>query len=382
LTRIRTLLAICAFALPIPAVIAGCGDDDSGNDVDPQEVLDATFSNESSITSGDVDLSLSVSAEGDEGASFEASLAGPFQGDPDNPNTLPQLDWTVTASGEGGGQSIDFEGGAVVTEDNAYVEYGGEAYEVGTEDFQAAKEQLEASAGENEDLGFSEAFQQGCEQSVQQQGGDPSTCDFDVSAWLTNQSSEGTEDVEGIETNHVSGDVDVEQALTDIGGIAAGLPGADQAGFDLNSLGQLSAAVEEASFDIYSGVEDDLLRKLEFNLAVDPSAIAAGAAVPVESVDVGFSLTFSGVNDEQTIEAPSDAKAISELSDQLNLGDLGLQLPGLGGSDLGGGLDDLGAGGGGGGGGAGGSDAAQAYLDCISQAQTADDQAACASELQ
>jgi hypothetical protein len=378
LTRIRTLLAICAFALPIPAAIAGCGDDDSGGDADPQEVLDATFSNESSITSGDVDLSLSVSAEGEEGANFEASLTGPFQGDPDKPNTLPQLDWIVTASGQGGGQSIDFEGGAVVTEDNAYVEYGGEAYEVGTEDFQAAKEQLEARAGESEDIGFSEAFRQGCEQSVQQQGGDPSTCDFDVSAWLTNQSSDGTEDVEGTETNHVSGDVDVERALTDIGGIAAGLPGADQAGFDLNSLGQLSAAVEEASFDVYSGVEDNLLRKLDFNLAIDPSAIAAGAAVPVESVDVGFSLTFSGVNDDQTIEAPSDAKPISELGDQLNLGDLGLQLPGLGGSGLGGGLEDLGGGGGGG----AGSDAAQQYLDCISQARTAEQQATCASELQ
>jgi hypothetical protein len=377
----RTLLAICAFALPIPAVIAGCGDDDdnSGSDVDPQEVLEATFSNESSITSGDLDLSVSVSAEGDEGVSFEAGLGGPFQGDPDNPNTLPQLDWTVNASGEGGDQDLDFEGGAVVTEDNAYVEYGGEAYEVGSEDFLAAKKQLESQAGgADEDVGFAEAFQQGCEQSVRQQGGDPSTCDFDVSAWLTDQSSEGTEDVEGEETNHVSGELNIEQALNDIGGIAAGFPGAEQAGFDLNQLGQLSAAVEEASFDVYSGVEDDLLRKLEFNLAIDPSAIAAGAAVPVESIDVGFSLTLSGVNETQTIEAPSDARPISELSDQLNLGDLGLQLPGLDSSGLGGGLEDLGGGGGAGGGDA---DAAQRYLDCISQAQTAEDQAACASEL-
>jgi hypothetical protein len=381
LTSTRTLLAICALALPIPAAIAGCGDDDDGgsSDADPQQVLEETFNNETAITSGNVDLTMSFSAEGDEGGSFEAGLEGPFQGDPDNPNTLPQLDWTVTASGEGGGQDIDFEGGAVVTEDNAFVEYGGEAYEVGSEDFLAAKEQLEASAGgaEAEELSFSDAFRQGCEQAARQQGGDPSTCDFDVSAWLTNQTTEGTEDVEGVETDHVSGDLNVEQALNDIGGIAAGFPTAGQVPFDLNNLGQFSEAVEEASFDIYSSVEDRLLHKLEFNLAIDPAAIAAGAAVPVENVSLDFSLTFSGVNEDQTIEAPSDAQPISELSDQLGLGDLGLQIPGLGGS---GGLEGLG-GGGGAGGGAGG-DAAQAYLDCISQAQTAEDQAACASELQ
>jgi hypothetical protein len=376
LTRIRTLLAICAIALPVPAAIAGCGDDDDSSgasDADPQQVLDATFDNENSISSANVDLDLSVSAEGDEGGSFEASLTGPFQGDPDNPNTLPQLDWTLTATGEGGGQSLDFEGGAVVTEDNAYVEYGGTAYEVGSENFQAAKKDLEAGAPAEENLGFSEAFRRGCEESVRQQGGDPSSCDFDVSAWLTNQTTEGTEDVEGTETTHVSGDLNVEQVLTDIGGIAAGFPQAQQAPFDFNNLGQLSTAVEDASFDVYSSVEDNTLRKLEFNLAIDPSALSAGTEVPVNSVNVGFTLTLSGVNEEQTIEAPSDAQPIEELGAQLNLGALGLQVPELGG----GGVPNIGGGGRGG----AGSDAAQAYLECISQAQTAEDQAACASEL-
>jgi hypothetical protein len=377
LTRIRTLLAICAVALPIPAAIAGCGDDDddsSASDADPQQVLDATFDNENRISSANMALDLSLSAEGDEGGSFDASLTGPFQGDPDNPNTLPQLDWTLTASGEGGGQDLDFEAGAVVTEDNAYIEYDDTAYEVGSENFQAAKKDLEAGAPANENLGFSEAFQQGCEQSVRQQGGDPSSCDFDVSAWLTNQTTEGTEDVEGTETTHVSGDLNVEQVLNDFGGIAAGLPQAQQAPFDFNSLGQFSSAVEDASFDVYSSVDDNTLRKLEFNLAIDPSAISAGTAVPVDSVNVGFSLTLSEVNEEQTIEAPSDAQPIEELGGQLDLGGLGLQLPGLEG-----GVPGLGGGGGGGG---AGNDAAQAYLDCLSQARTAEQQAACASELQ
>ena len=79
MTRIRTFAAVCALALPIPAVIAGCGGDDSSSE-DPQTVLDETFNNDTQVTSGDLSLTASVSADGDQGGSFEASLNGPFQG--------------------------------------------------------------------------------------------------------------------------------------------------------------------------------------------------------------------------------------------------------------------------------------------------------------
>jgi hypothetical protein len=378
----RTLLAICAVALPIPAAIAGCGgDDDSGSsDADPQEVLDATFGNDERISSGNLDLSASISAEGDQAGSFDASLSGPFQGDPDNPNALPQLDLTASASGEGGGQSIDFEGGLVVTDDNAFVEYGGQSYEVGSDTFAQAKDQLEAQAGKtDQSVGFSEAFKQGCEQSVEQQGGDPSACDFDVASWLTDLSNDGTEDVEGTDTNHISGSADVEQILTDIGGIAASFPGAESSGVDLTKLGQFAPAVDEATIDVYSGVDDNLLRKLDFNLSIDPSAIAAGAAVPVDSINVTFSVTIGAVNEDQTIEAPSGAKPIDDLLSQFGLsgglGDLGA-LGGLGGSSL-----PITPGGTSGGGNAASGAAAQDYLDCVSQAKSADEQTACLNEL-
>ena len=122
LTRIRTYFALAALALFAPVLVAGCGGDDS-SDVDPQTVIDETFNNDETVSSGDLSLTLSGSAEGDQGASFEANLSGPFQGDPDDPAAIPQLDWTGSLSAEGAGQSFDFEGGITVTEDNAYVEY-------------------------------------------------------------------------------------------------------------------------------------------------------------------------------------------------------------------------------------------------------------------
>jgi DC-EC Repeat len=95
-------------------------------------------------------------------------------------------------------------------------------------------------------------------------------------------------------------------------------------------------------------------------------------------VDLSFSVELSDVNQDQTIEAPSGAKPIDELAQQLGgLGALG-GLGGLGG----GGLDDLGGGDlGGGGGGAAGGDT-DAYLECVQNAGNDPEQAAeCLDEL-
>jgi hypothetical protein len=353
LTRIRTLFAVCALALPVPAILAGCGGGgDSGED--PQTVLDDTFSNDQTISSGDLNLSLGVNASGDQGGSFEASLSGPFQGEPDNPQAIPQLDWTASVKGSGAGQSIDFSGGLVVTTDNAFVEYNGKAYEVGSDTFKQVKDQLEAQAGSTAVAPTS--FAEGCKQALEQAGAtDTSGCEIDLESWLTNLSNEGTEDVGGASAVHIHGDLDVEKVLTDIGNLAAAFPGAADSGFDPSQLGAFSSAVTDASMDVYSGESDHLLRKVDLSLSIDPSAIAGGAAaIPIDSVDISFGLELDGVNEQQTIEAPSGAQPISQLLSDLGVspGDLGA-IPGLPGTS-------------GGGGPSGGS--ADDYFQCIQQA--------------
>jgi hypothetical protein len=375
--RFRNLLAVCALALPIPAAIAGCGGDDDGGDVDPQTVLDETFNNDERVSSGDISLSLSGSAEGDQGGSFEASLEGPFQGDPDNPNAIPQLDWTGSLSFEGAGQSASFEGGLIVTEDNAFVEYGGSTYELGTDTFSQFKEladQAAAQQSETEGLSFGEAFRQGCEAQLQAAGADTAACDVDFQSWLSDLSSEGTEDIEGAPTDHISGSLNVETMLGDLIELGSAVPSATGVPTE-DQVQQVVDAVDEASFDLYSGTDDRILRGLDFNLALDPSSIPDAEASGVESVDASFSLRLGGVNEDQTIEAPSDAQPLEELFRQFGidpsaLGNLG-GLGGLGGAGLGGG-------GGGAGGGAGDADA---YFECIQQAQTSAEIEACSGEL-
>lgn len=366
-------------------MIAGCGGgDDASSDVDPQTVLDETFNNDEKVTSGDLSLSIDGSAEGDQGGSFEASLSGPFQGDPDNPNAIPQLDWTGSISGEGAGQSVSFEGAVVITEDNAFVEYGGSAYEVGTETFAQFKELAESAAAQQteaaEGQSFGELFTQSCETQLEAQGGDTAACDIDFQSWLGDLTNEGEEEIEGADTVHISGTLEVETMLQDLVELGTAVPQATGTVPTEEQVQQVSDAITEASFDLYSGTDDDILRGIDLNFAVDPSQIPDAEAAGVDSVGAGFSMRLGGVNEEQTIEAPSDAQPLEDLLSQF-----GVDPSALGGlGALGGGLGGLGAGsvpptGGGGGGAAGG--ASDAYLQCISAAQTPEEITACANEL-
>jgi hypothetical protein len=369
------LLSLAVAALLGAGLIAGCGGDDGG-DEDPQEVLDETFSNDQTVNSGVLDLSLSGSAEGEEGGSLDATLSGPFQGDEAQEGEFPQFDLTASVSGEGGGQSIDLEGGLIATTDQAFVSYQGTTYEIPKPFFDQLKqaaEQAQAQAGQQEEQDAGAIFDQ--------LGIDPST-------WLTNLENEGDEDVEGTDTIHIHGDANVPQILEDIQS-ASEQTGAGEA-IDPDEITEVEDAVEEASIDVYSGKEDKILRRLTLNLAVAPPEDDASG---VDSAELEFSLTFSDVNNDQTIDAPTDAEPFSQLEQDLGLpsglleGALsgGGGLGALGGSDSSGStiVPPSGGGGGGGGGGAGGAagSAQQKYFNCLEQAQTADEINACASEL-
>lgn len=375
MTRFRTVAVICALALAAATVLASCGG--SSSDGDPQSVLDQTLGNDQRVSSGDLSLSLNGSADGDAGGSIEAKLEGPFQGDPDNPNAIPQLAWTGSISGSGAGQSLSAQAALTVTDDNAYVEYGGGTYELGTETFaqfkqlaeSAAKQQPSGSSG----LSFGEAFKQGCEQSLEAQGGDTSACDIDFQSWLSDLSSEGSEDIEGTEADHISGSLDVPAMLQDLIALGGAVPQASATVPSDEQVQQVADAISDASFDLYSGTDDHILRGLDFTLAIDPSQIPQASATGISSVNVDFSLRLGGVNDEQTITAPANAQPIAGLLRQL-----GVDPNALGGL---GGLGSLGGAGLPGGGASGGAGSTEDYSKCLKQAQGAAEINKCSAQL-
>jgi hypothetical protein len=303
LSRIGTLVAVLAIALPIPAGIAACGSSSSNNE-NPQQVLKETFNNPNKVTSGHLNVSLSGSAQGTQSGSFTATIDGPFQGDASSPGTFPQLDLTAKVSASGAGQSISFDGSLITTKDNAYVEYQGQAYEVGTAIFKKFTQAYQRSAAQAQARG------QSTSSIFKQFGIDPST-------WLTNVTNEGTADVAGQSTIHIHGDADVPRILSDIQKIAQ-RAGTTQA-LTPQQISQVQSAVKTASIDVYSGTSDKLLRKLALTLAIAPPASASSQ---ISSVNINFSVTLSDVNQPQTITAPSNTKPLRDLLRQFQGGGL------------------------------------------------------------
>jgi hypothetical protein len=341
LTRIRARAAIPALIVVLCAALAGCGGGGGGGgSEDPNQVLDQTFNNSTKITSGNLEISLQGSAEGDQSGSLTATIDGPFQGDANNSGTFPQLDLTAKVSLSSQGQSFSFDGGLIATNDNAYVEYQGQAYEVGSSIFQQ----------------FKTAYEQSARQAKAGQGNQSASSIFkqfgiDPKTWLTNVSNEGDESVDGQDTIHIHGDANIEQIVSDLEKIGNRAQGGTAQALNPAQLDQVKSAIKDASVDVYSGTDDHLLRKLSLSLTVTPPA-SSGASV--SSVNADFAVTLSDVNQTQTITAPSNAKPITGLLSQFGISGLG-PLGSLGGGTSGGSVG-------------GGGGPSQAYLKCVQQA--------------
>jgi hypothetical protein len=345
--RIRALILI-ALALALSLVVAACGDDGGDSGEDPQQVLQDTFNNEQGIDSGSFDLSVKVNAEGDQGGTFEASLGGPFQSEE---GRVPQVDLNAEIKLDSSAQDFSGSAGLISTGDSAFVRFQDTDYSVPQELFDQ----------------FASSYIQLQQQSKAQgdQGGNfLQSLGIDPTGWLTDLSNEGTEDVEGTETVHISGQADVPKLVEDIKTIAQNAPNVGAQKItpqQLGQLDQLTSVIKSADFDIFSGADDDILRKIDANVEISPPAGTGGG---LESVTLEFSATISDVNEPQTISAPTEAQPLANLLQQF-----GIDPSQLGGALRGG----LGSGGAlpqsGGSQAAPSGDASQAYLQCLQQAQ-------------
>jgi hypothetical protein len=364
LTRFRLLFVAFVFAALATGLVACGGGDSGGSGENPQTVLDQTFSGDNEkVNSGDIDLSLKVSTSGDQAGSFDASLSGPFENQGDK--KVPKFDLNVTASGSGQGQDFNFDGGLTSTGDAAFVNYKGSDFQVDQSIFDQFKSQVESATSTSNAQSGTEFFKQ--------LGID------DPKSLLTNLSNDGTADIKGTETNHVSGDLDVGKTvdafksllgsaslLQQLGGQSSSLP-------DPAQLDQVKQAVKNAHFDIYSGVDDHILRGLTIALSIEPPSGSTS------KVDIDFDFKVGALNESQTIEAPSNPKSFGDLLSELGIPASALgQLGALG---LGAGQPSTGGTGNTSPVSPGGVDTQQAqkYLDCISKANTATDLQQCQS---
>jgi hypothetical protein len=376
LSRFRIFVLLAALAALATAFTA-CGGSSDKSSEDPQEVIDsATLEG---VTSGNIDLSLGIKAEGEEGGDIDVSLSGPFQSGAKG--DLPQLAMTASATGTAEGEKIDFEGGVTLLSDRAYVNYEGTEYEVDPTTFGFVKS------------GFEQAQQQGG--GSEGNPADVSACQeaatgLKVGNFIDNSSNDGSADVDGTSTTKVSGDLNVGAAidaiikLTENPACSSQLEAAGPLpiGELEEAKDELTTAVKKAHVEVYVG-DDDIIRKLAAEMTIEPKGSSN------EKVEVEIDLTLGGVNEEQDISAPSGAKPLQGLFQKLDVNPIELLEGASSGEGIGNlleGITDSGSSAGGGSGSGSGSSAGGSggagYRSCLEAASTPADLQQCASMIQ
>jgi hypothetical protein len=326
MTRFRPALLLSLIAA-VALVFAACGgDDESGgggetasSSTDVNELLTQTFTGSKDVKSGNIDLKLQIEAQGAEGLDGPVSvtLEGPFQ--TDDPAALPKF--KLDASLEGAGQS--FQAGATSTGEKGFVSFQGTDYVLDDQVFQQFK------------AGYEEAQKQGQDASNPQSF---ASLGMDPRKWLTDPQNEGDAKVGDDDTIKITGGVDVAKLLDDINNALSkasslGLQGAGEVPEKLTEeqRRQVLEAVKDPRVEIYTGKDDQILRRLVVNLGVTDSESGTSGTV-------AFDISITDLNEDQDIAEPADAKPFNELLSQLGgLGLGGLGATGGGGSSSGGG---------------------------------------------
>jgi len=374
LSRKRTFALIAALAA-LTALLSACGGGGGGSSEDPQKVIEqATFEG---VESGTVDLTMNIKAEGENSGNMKIDLSGPFQST--GKESLPELAMQVKADGEADGENVNFEGGLTVLGDRAYVGFEGKNYEVDPTTFGFVKSSIEKGEqeGEKESAG---AERTACQKAA---------TSMNLEEFVDSLENEGGEEVDGVKTTKLSGDLNPKGAvdaiirLMETPACSSQLEAAGPLPLEeLKAMkGEITGAIKKAHADIYVGEDDHIVRKVAASMTVEPKGTS-------EKVEIEFDCTLGEVNEQQTIKAPPNAEPLEKLFGQLGINPLELlgMVEGGGSDDLGGLLEGITGGevSGGGGESAEGAELpsvgqSKEFTECLSEAKSASDVQECAT---
>jgi hypothetical protein len=203
----------------------------------------------------------------------------------------------------------------------AYVNYEGVEYEVDPTTFSFVESALKQAQQE----GGAETGSAGSA-ACQEEFGKLKVADL-----IENGSNEGSADVGGTGTTKVSGDLDVSGAIDTVleavesqacrAQLAAAGPLPSESEIE-KAKDEVSSSVKSAHVDVYVG-DDNIVREIAAQLKIEPRNGGSGP----KSVEIDLDLKLTGVNEEQTISAPGNAKPLTRLF--LKLGVNPIELLGL-----------------------------------------------------
>jgi hypothetical protein len=292
--------------------LAGCGGSDGGGstasagDADATTLLVNTFQPKSEagkIKSGTIELKVDGELTGAKPISGKASAKISLNQGKDG--DIPEFKADISVDGqEKGGAKLDFNAGAVYTNDRFYVNYDGENYDVGET--------------------LSERAAQSIEKSIKQSGSGKSTAGnaivgqlgLEPQTWLTDPKVEGTESIGGVEAYKITGAVNIKALVPDILEAAqkaqALAPAAGAAKVPTVTDAQLDQAakdIKKLDVEIWTGKDDNILRQIKVDTDIGGKNDS--------SLKGSLTLTLTNVNEEQDISAPSDTNPITDLMPKL-----------------------------------------------------------------
>ena len=378
------MLAVPAAVAAAVLSLAACGGDGGGSGEDATAVINETFSSKKDVNSGKLDMGVTAKLEGTGAAAqldepVSIKLSGPFQSRGND--ALPEVDLDLSVSG--GGQT--FTAGALTTGEAAFISYQGTDYRVPPGQFRRYKRQIEQDARRVKNQGNFSFAQLG----------------INPREWIENPKNEGTQDVGGAETIHVSAEVDVKAFVNDLDdllGRAASLGVQNEQlpeELTQRQKDQIEQAIQDVRFDLWTGEQDKVLRRIEVEFGFELPKDLQQDAQGVQRGTVELALEIADVNKEQTITPPRDARPLSELQSALGVASLGGSGGGSGGGSSGSGSSPGGSSGSGSSGGGAGTDLgsggggsgvdskrSQRYLDCLGKAKQPADIEKCAAILE
>lgn len=272
--RRAALLAACA-------LLAGC----AGGGESADEVLSETAANLGEIRSGTLHVDLRVEPRGPSGAeAFGFALDGPFSLGGSTALPVADIEYTQTSGDESATVTL------ISTGSKGYIRVQDRTYELRPE--QSA--QLRGAAGQlRAGAGFGE---------------------FAIDEWIQDAEVDDGGDVGGAETDHVQAELDVVAAVRDLSALARQL-GQNVPQLSDQDAERLADSVRSSRFEVYTGKDDRLLRRLELEVdfGLDVPRELRGALGGLVGARLVFELGVDDPNEPVSVAEPENVLPSSEL---------------------------------------------------------------------
>jgi hypothetical protein len=350
-TAFRGLILVVLASL----LLAACGSS-SGSSASPGTLLSQTFTGTHKVTSGILNLTLTIDASGSStlNGPITLSFGGPFQ--TRGAGKLPESNFTISASAVGRSVAL----GILSTGASGYVTLQGTSYQMPHATFQKLESsfaQLASSAGASQ--GSSTLTKLG----------------IHPLRWLTHPTTVGTETVGGAKTTHIHAGINVPVLLNDLNTFVAKASSASgsatastlKSGIPPATRQKIAAAIRNPSFDVWTGTSDKTIRRLTIALTVPVTGSLSSQLGGVKSADIGLTMQYSNLNQPQKISAPTAVRPYSEFQSKVSSFVKSLQGAAAGVLANGSSSSSGGASAGGGGSGTSSSNVTK-YSQCIQQA--------------